>query len=144
MNRLLRPRIWYSSRTSSGLETCDVLFKYASDSTPCGCPVASPSSRSRDTDSWIIRASGDFGLRIAELRDFRLMNERFQVSGVRKEKQERHDALYPVPWLLATGYWIFWLQIDERHKAQGTRHKAQGRKYSTFYNNSCRSKLCLR
>jgi hypothetical protein len=30
---------------------CDVLFKYASDPIPCGCPVAHPSPRSRDTNS---------------------------------------------------------------------------------------------
>jgi hypothetical protein len=30
---------------------CDVLFKYASDPTPCGCPVAHTSPRSRDANS---------------------------------------------------------------------------------------------
>jgi hypothetical protein len=50
-NRLLRPRIWPSSRASSGVEPCDVPFRYASDPTPCGCPVARPSSRSRHSNS---------------------------------------------------------------------------------------------
>ena len=40
-------------RTSS---PCDVPFRYASGPTPCGCPVARPSSRSRDSNSWNIRA----------------------------------------------------------------------------------------
>jgi len=30
---------------------CDVLFKYASDPITCGCPVAQPSPRPRDTNS---------------------------------------------------------------------------------------------
>jgi hypothetical protein len=30
---------------------CDVLFKYASDPTPCGCPVAQPSPPPRDGNS---------------------------------------------------------------------------------------------
>ena len=34
----------------------DVLFKYASGPTPCGCPVAHPSSRSRDGNSSNMRA----------------------------------------------------------------------------------------
>jgi hypothetical protein len=32
----LRPEICPSSLASSGLETCDALFKYVSDSSPCG------------------------------------------------------------------------------------------------------------
>jgi four helix bundle protein len=51
MNGLLRPRIWASFRASSGFPPCDVLFKYASDAKPCACPVACPSSRSRDVNS---------------------------------------------------------------------------------------------
>jgi len=39
--------------------------------------------------------SAECGVRNEEILDCRLINERFQVSGVRKEKQERHDALYP-------------------------------------------------
>ena len=35
---------------------CDVPFRYASEPTPCGCPVARPSSWSRDSKSWNIRA----------------------------------------------------------------------------------------
>jgi len=35
-------------RTSS---PCDVPFRYASEPTPCGCQVARPSSRSRDSNS---------------------------------------------------------------------------------------------
>ena len=50
-NCLLRPQIWSSSRASSGLEPCDVLFKYALGPTPCGCPVARSSLRSRDAVS---------------------------------------------------------------------------------------------
>ena len=57
MNLLLRPRIWSSFRASPRLTPCSVLFKYASDPRPCGCPVASPSSRSRYTNSWNMRAS---------------------------------------------------------------------------------------
>ncbi|MEE8315416.1 MAG: hypothetical protein V3W07_03165 [Syntrophobacteria bacterium] len=34
-----------------GCRTLSVLFKYASGPTPCGCTVAHPSSRSRDTNS---------------------------------------------------------------------------------------------
>jgi hypothetical protein len=34
------------------------------------------------------------------------------------------------------------LQIDERRKAQGVGHKEKIN--STYYKNSCRSKLCLR
>jgi hypothetical protein len=34
-------------RTSS---PCDVLRKYASDPTPCGCPLSQPSPRSRDSN----------------------------------------------------------------------------------------------
>ncbi len=34
MNDLLRPRIWPSFRASSGVEPCDVPFRYASDSIP--------------------------------------------------------------------------------------------------------------
>ncbi|MGB6282696.1 MAG: hypothetical protein WBG91_21005 [Syntrophobacteria bacterium] len=30
---------------------CDVPFRYASEPTPCGCQVAHPSSRSRDSNS---------------------------------------------------------------------------------------------
>jgi hypothetical protein len=30
---------------------CDVPFRYASDPTPCGCPVGQPSLRSHDTNS---------------------------------------------------------------------------------------------
>ncbi|MEE8315533.1 MAG: hypothetical protein V3R70_03175 [Syntrophobacteria bacterium] len=51
MNHLLRPRIWPSSRASSGVEPCDVPFWYASGPTHCGFPVAHPSSRSRDCNS---------------------------------------------------------------------------------------------
>jgi hypothetical protein len=43
MNGLLRPRTWVSFRASSGVGPFDVLFKYASGPTPCGCPVARPS-----------------------------------------------------------------------------------------------------
>ena len=39
MNHLLRPRIWPFFRASSGVGLCDVLFKYASNPTPCGCPA---------------------------------------------------------------------------------------------------------
>jgi len=72
MNRLLRPRIWPSSRASSGVEPCDVPFRYASGPKPCGCPVAHPSPRSRDCNSWNIRAmslqsSGQLSLGIAHL-----------------------------------------------------------------------------
>jgi hypothetical protein len=38
-------------RASSGVGPCGVLFKYASDPTPCGCTVAHPSPRSRDGNS---------------------------------------------------------------------------------------------
>ena len=55
MNYLLRPWIWPSFRASSGLEPCDVLFKYASGSSPCDIPVARPSPRSRHTNWWNIR-----------------------------------------------------------------------------------------
>src|SRR5512136_2334273 len=55
MNRLLRPRIWPSFRASSGLAPCDVLNKYASGPSPCGCPVARPSPRSRCGASCIMR-----------------------------------------------------------------------------------------
>jgi hypothetical protein len=34
MNRLLRPRIWPSSRASSAVEPCDVPFRYASGPIP--------------------------------------------------------------------------------------------------------------
>jgi hypothetical protein len=34
MNGLLRPRIWQSSRASSGVEPYDVPFRYASDPIP--------------------------------------------------------------------------------------------------------------
>ncbi len=44
MNNLLRPRIWPSFLASSGVGTCDVPFRYASEPTHCGCPVAQPSS----------------------------------------------------------------------------------------------------
>ncbi|MDH3950262.1 MAG: hypothetical protein OEV11_04430 [Deltaproteobacteria bacterium] len=30
---------------------CDVPLRYASEPTPCGCPVARPCSRSRDSNS---------------------------------------------------------------------------------------------
>ncbi|MGB7032733.1 MAG: hypothetical protein WBF29_14935 [Syntrophobacteria bacterium] len=43
---------------SSGVESCDVPFRYASEPTPCGCPVARPSSWSRDSNSRSIRAKG--------------------------------------------------------------------------------------
>ena len=42
MNHLLQPRIWPSFRASSGVAPCDVPFRYASDPTPRGCPVARP------------------------------------------------------------------------------------------------------
>ncbi len=58
-NRLLRPRIWPSLRASSGVGPCHVLFKYASDPTPCGFPVVQPSTRSRDNNSSNIRANPD-------------------------------------------------------------------------------------
>jgi hypothetical protein len=45
------------SEASSGLEPCDVLHKYASSPSPCGCPAARPSPRSRSGVSWIMRAS---------------------------------------------------------------------------------------
>ncbi|MEE8316209.1 MAG: hypothetical protein V3R70_06625 [Syntrophobacteria bacterium] len=51
MNHLLRPRIWPSFRASSGVGSCDVPFRYASEPTPCGYPVARPSSWSRDSNS---------------------------------------------------------------------------------------------
>ncbi len=51
MNYLLRPRIWPSFLASSGVGPCDVPFRYASEPTPCGCQVASPSSWSRDSNS---------------------------------------------------------------------------------------------
>ncbi|MGB5921011.1 MAG: hypothetical protein WBH36_02210 [Syntrophobacteria bacterium] len=38
---------------------CDVPFRYASEPTPCGCQVARPSSWSRDSNSWNIRAKGE-------------------------------------------------------------------------------------
>jgi hypothetical protein len=43
--------IWPSFRASSGVGPCDVLFKYASGPTPCGCPVAQPSPQPLDGDS---------------------------------------------------------------------------------------------
>jgi hypothetical protein len=47
------------------------------------------------------RAIGDFGLRIADfglrISDCGVMNERFQVSGVSEDKQEKQYALYVVP-----------------------------------------------
>jgi len=44
MNNLLRPRIWPFFLASSGVGPCDVPFRYVSEPTPCGCPVAHPSS----------------------------------------------------------------------------------------------------
>ena len=58
MNSLLRPRIWPPFRATSGVGPCDVPFRYASEPTPCGCPVARPSSWSRYTHSWNIRPRG--------------------------------------------------------------------------------------
>ena len=60
MNYLLRPRIWPSFPASSGVDPCDVPFRYASEPTPCGCPVARPSSWPRDSNSWNIRARSLF------------------------------------------------------------------------------------
>ena len=44
MNHVLRPRIWPSFLASSGVGPYDVPYMYASEPTPCGCPVARPSS----------------------------------------------------------------------------------------------------
>jgi len=44
------------SRASSGLEPCDLLNKHASGPSPCGCPVAWPSPRSRSGVSCMSRA----------------------------------------------------------------------------------------
>jgi len=57
MTHLLRPRIWPSFLASSGVGSCDVPFRYASEPTPCGCQVAHPSSCSRDSNSWNIRVN---------------------------------------------------------------------------------------
>ena len=55
----------------------------------------------------------DCGSRIVDLRDFRfkivdcrLKGFRCRVSGVREEKQERHDALYPEPCTPYPDYWL--------------------------------------
>ena len=44
MNYLLRPRIGPSFLASSGVGSCDVPFRYASEPTTCGCQVARPSN----------------------------------------------------------------------------------------------------
>jgi hypothetical protein len=48
MNHLLRPRIWPSFLASSGVASCDVPFRYASEPNPAaprdGCLVARPSN----------------------------------------------------------------------------------------------------
>jgi hypothetical protein len=59
-SHLLRLGIWPSFRASSGLAPCDVLNKYASGPSPCGCPVARPSPPSRDGVSCIMRARPRF------------------------------------------------------------------------------------
>jgi hypothetical protein len=43
MNCLLRPRIWPSFRASSGVGSCDVPFRYASEPTSCGMEEKTPS-----------------------------------------------------------------------------------------------------
>jgi hypothetical protein len=51
MNCLLLSRIWPSFLASSGVDPCDVPFRYASGPTPCDCPVARPprlSEQARD------------------------------------------------------------------------------------------------
>jgi cell division initiation protein len=40
----LESKLKFFTRASSGVGPCDVLFKCASDPTPCGCPVAHPSN----------------------------------------------------------------------------------------------------
>ena len=51
-----RPRVFLRLRSGQAHLPCDVPFRYASDPTPCGCRVARPSARSRDVNSWNIRA----------------------------------------------------------------------------------------
>ena len=69
MNGLLRPRIWPSFRASSGLELCDVLFKYASGSSPCDSPVARPPRLSEQArDGGQARPSNSRSLRSAQSR----------------------------------------------------------------------------
>ena len=48
---------------------------------------------------------GDVGLRISDCGLMRGTRCKVQGIGWNKE-QERHDALYPEPWLLAPDYWI--------------------------------------
>jgi len=72
------PKAGSSFRASSGVGPCDVPFRYASKPTPCGCQVARPSSRSRDSNSSNIRTN--FLLYYLKRWQFPIIASRFVAS----------------------------------------------------------------